>query len=344
MSMHDTKRLSLMEYIQDRFIGISCAYLDPDDRIATEYAGFADKENSVLVDENTVFPACSISKFVTALCVIKTSEQSLINIDSPVNNYLSHWKLCTPEGIESDASIRSILCHTAGIIDGEDTFYGLRRNEPMISLTDILEGKTPYNDKPVRVEKAPETAFEYSDAGYCVLQMLIEDLTQKPFEDFAKESLFVPLGLDHTFFASLNHLAYYENVYVLATGYDENGVPIPGKYPQIPDLAASGLWSTPKELLVIAREFIRAYNGNSSLLKEGSAREMAKPVEQFPWSGLGVFMGKENEIISRGWGENGQSMLKINYVTGEAAVVMTNQNPGVDQTESGIEDLINRKR
>ena len=79
----------------------------------------------------------------------------------------------------------------------------------------------------------------------------------------------------------------------------------------------------------------------SSLLKENSAQEMAKPAEKFPWIGLGVFMGGENEIISRGWGENGQSMMKINYRTGEMAVVMTNQNPGVDQSESGIEQLVN---
>ena len=58
----------------------------------------------------------------------------------------------------------------------------------------------------------------------------------------------------------------------------------------------------------------------------------------------GVFMGGENEILSRGWGENGQSMLKINYVTGNAAVAMTNQNPGVDQAESGIEELVNTRK
>ena len=332
-----------MEYTKDRFTGISCAYLDLDGRITTEYAGFADKENNILVDEDTVFPAFSISKYITALCVMKACKKGLINIDLPVNKYLSRWKLCTSDGNESDVSIRPILCHMAGIIDGEDAFYGLRRNDPIISLTDILEGKTSYNDRPVRVEKVPGTEFEYSDAGYCVLQMLIEDVTQKPFEDFTKESFFIPLGLNHTFFASLNNLAHYEQKYVLATGYDENGVLIPGKYPQILDLAASGLWTTPKELLIIAREFFNAYNGKSALLKEDSARELAKPADKFSWVGLGVFLDEENGIVSRGWGENGQSMLKINCITGEAAVVMTNQNPGVDQAESGIETLISRK-
>ena len=326
------------------FTGISCAYSDPTGMITTEYSGFADRESNIPVDENTVFPACSISKFITAICVMKTWEKGLINIDAPVNDHLHSWKLLTPDGSESDASIRSLLCHTAGMIDGEDGFYGLRRTDPAISLTDILEGKTSYNNRPARTEKAPGAEFEYSDAGYCVLQLLLEDVTQKSFEDFARETIFVPLNLERTFFASLKNIEAYEKEYVLATGYDEDGTPIPGKYPQVPDLAASGLWSTPKELLTIAREFHKAYNGKSSLLKDSSAREMCKPADKFSWTGLGVFMGAENEIISQGWGENGQSMLKLNYITGDAAVVMANQNPGADQAESGIEALANRKR
>ena len=39
------------------------------------------------------------------------------------------------------------------------------------------------------------------------------------------------------------------------------------------------------------------------------------------------------------WKRTGQSMLKTNYVTGEISVVMTNMDPRVDQTESGVEQL-----
>ena len=48
-------------------------------------------------------------------------------------------------------------------------------------------------------------------------------------------------------------------------------------------------------------------------------------------------------LISRGWGENGQCMLKMHCRTGEIAVVMTNRNPGVDQQASGVERLADRK-
>ena len=341
-NMFNTKSHLLRDFTKERFVGMSCAYSDLSDRIMTAYDGFACKEKNIPVNENTIFPACSVSKFITALCVMKAYEQNITDIDMPVNNFLDRWKLRTPDGNESDASIRSLLCHMAGVIDGEDAFYGLRRDDPAISLTDILDGRTSYNNRPAYSEKTPGTEFEYSDAGYCILQMLLEDITKKPFEDIAREYFFDPLDLEHTFFASPKNIAYYEKTHAMAVGYDENGMPVPENYPQIPDLAASGLWITPKELLIVAKEFVNAYNGRSTVLTEKSALEIAKPADKAPWVGLGVFMGGENEIISRGWGENGQSMLKINYITGETAAVMTNQNPGVDQAESGIEGLINR--
>ncbi|MER2056911.1 MAG: hypothetical protein ABTB30_16625, partial [Clostridia bacterium] len=129
----------------------------------------------------------------------------------------------------------------------------------------------------------------------------------------------------------------------MATGYDEEGRPVPGRFPAVPDLAASGLWSTPEELLVIAREFMKAYDGRSGFLKQKTVREMVNPTEKFPWAGLGLFIGEDDTLISRGWGENGQCMLKMHCRTGEIAVVMTNRNPGVDQQASGVERLADRK-
>ena len=66
---------------------------------------------------------------------------------------------------------------------------------------------------------------------------------------------------------------------------------------------------------------------------------MIRPIGDFSWVGLGLFLRGDNTLVTQGWGENGQCLLKMNYVTGEISVVMTNQNPGVDQTESGLEQL-----
>ncbi len=103
--------------------------------------------------------------------------------------------------------------------------------------------------------------------------MLLEELEQKPFEVIADEFVFAPLKLKNSFFASLTNLSVLKQNIVMATGYDDSGTAIPGKYPQVPDLAASGLWSTPTDLLVIAREFTRACNGESALLQAPCCRQ-----------------------------------------------------------------------
>ena len=168
---------------------------------------------------------------------------------------------------------------------------------------------------------------------------MIWEITHGSFEDAVGKNVFEPLGLKKTFFASPENLELWDKSKKMAAGYDSEGALIPGKYPQIPDLAASGLWSTPGELMIIAKEFIDAVNGRSSLLRKESAQEMIRPIENFSWVGLGVFLSGDDILVSQGWGENGQCMLKMNVVTGEISVVMTNKDPGADQTESGLEQL-----
>ena len=335
----ETDRLETFTKIMERFPGVSCAYRDAAGRETMKYYGLSDMENAIPVDGDTAFPACSISKFITAITVMKLEEQELLKIDEPVNRYLPEWKLLKADGTESDATIRSLLSHTAGIVDAEDSFYGLRRSGPEVSLLDVLEGRTAYNNRRAVTEKEPGTEFEYSDAGYCVLQLMIQEITHRSFEEVVAENVFEPLDLKKTCFASLRNLELREQSQKMASGYDSDGALIPGKYPQIPDLAASGLWSTPAELMTIAVAFVEAVNGRGSFLRSESAREMIKPTENFSWVGLGIFRRGDDTLVSQGWGENGQCMLKMNVATGEVSVVMTNKDPGVDQAESGVEEL-----
>ncbi len=331
----------MIRQIIERFPGMGCAWMNAAGEGSAEYFGTADREKDIAVDEMTIFPACSVSKFVTAICVMKLHTQKAVDIDRPANDYLRQWKLLTPEGKESEASVRALLCHTAGIADGEDGFCGLRRGDPEITLIDILEGRTAYNDRPARAEKPQGTAFEYSDAGYCVLQLILQEVTRMPFEGIAQELVFDPLCLENTFFASNEKTALFESR--MAAGYDDNGRPIPGKTPPVPDQAASGLWSTPKELLIIAKTFVKSLHGDSSFLQAEAAREMARPVKDFSWAGLGLFVSGKDTLVSQGWGENGQCMMKMNTRTKRIAVVMTNRDPGIDQAGSGIEWLVDSK-
>lgn len=326
--------------IMKRFPGVGCACVRGSGETRYDFYGFSDKESGTEVDEKTIFPACSISKFITAICVMKLSEQGRIDIDEPADKYLSGWKLRGTNGEESDASVRHLLRHTAGISDGEDGFYGHRMNDRAISITEILEGATAYNNRPTVVRQAPGTAFEYSDAGFCVIQVLLEDITGKRFADLAKELVFDQLDLKDIFFGTREHMELFSKEGRLATGYGSDGRPIRGKYPLSPDLAASGLWSTPGDLLTIARDFAASIKGHGRVLGQESAREMMKSPEKFPWVGLGLFRQGEGTVVSKGWGENGQCMLKINPGEDSIALIMTNMDPELPQEESGVERML----
>lgn len=54
------------------------------------------------------------------------------------------------------------------------------------------------------------------------------------------------------------------------------------------------------------------------------------------------FIAEEDVLMTQGWGENGQCMMKMNCRTGAISVVMTNRNPNMEQSESGVEWLVNR--
>ena len=333
-----TEVLKEKDRIVKQFPGVALALGNADESSLKQYFGVSDVESSLPVNRETIFPACSISKFVTAICVMKMQELKMLDIDERVNEYLHRWKLLTAEGVESDATVRAILSHTAGIIDGEDSFCGLRIGDPDVSLLDILEGRTKYNNRPVRAVKKPGEDFEYSDAGYCVLQQMMQDITGKEFSILLNDLVFKELGLKNSFFASPTERENHK--LKMATGYDDAGLPIPGKFPITPDLAASGFWSTPEDLMTLAAEFLHALNGKSTFLRADIAKEIIKPVENFPWTGLGVFLNGKDILISKGWGENGQCMMKLYLQSGEISVVMTNKNPGTDQAESGIEWLV----
>lgn len=330
----------MLDDIIKRFPGVGCAYVERGGDAEYEFYGFSDKESGTKVNGQTIFPACSISKFVTAICVMKLSEQGIIHIDKAANRYLSSWKLQDVNGKKSDVSIRHLLEHTAGIFDGEDGFYGHRMTDGAISIVEILEGTTVYNNRPAVVEQIPGTAFVYSDAGFCIIQLLLEDASGKGFADLAKELVFDRLGLKDIFFGTRGHMDIYSRKGNMTTGYQGDDTPIEGKYPVSPDLAASGLWSSPGNLMAIAKDFAASLRGYGGILCQESAREMIKSPEKFPWVGLGLFKQGEDVIVSKGWGEDGQCMLKINYRDDSIAVVMTNKDPEVPQEESGVEQLL----
>ncbi|NHM34005.1 serine hydrolase domain-containing protein [Neobacillus terrae] len=306
-----------------------------------EHYGDLEAITTKSVNSSTIFSACSISKFLTGMLVMLLIEKGLVELDEDINKKLKSWKVPDNKFTENkNVTLRNLLCHQSGIIDPDESFTQLKSNDGIPTMVDLLNGKSPYCKVPIEVQYEPERNFQYSDAGYCIIQLLIEDVTGKSFEDIAGELIFHPLEMYNSPFSIPE-----KERKNFSCGHDKSGELVDGKYPLYPYPAASGLWSTPTDLSILVIELINSLKGKSKTgLSLSKAKEMITAQGCKEWTGLGVFLDDSKgklEISSLGWGVGFQCMMVAYPFLENGLVIMTNTDLGVHQLKGIIGDIYN---
>ena len=307
----------------------------------TESYGLLELGSNRKVNEQSIFNACSISKFSTGILAMKLVEDGSLDLDNDVNQRLLSWKV--PENHFTDnkkVTLRNLLSHQSGIQDPNDSFYELNSKIGIPSMIELLKGQTPYCKEPIEVKSEPGSEFHYSDAGFCIIQQLIEDVTEKPFSQVMNEHIFEPLEMKQSQFITAIEDVETEH---FSCGHNKNGEIVDGKYPIYPYPAASGLWTTSLDLATLVLELINAIKGKSKVgLSQSSAKEMISPQGGKNWTGLGVFLEKvenELEVTSLGWGVGFQCMMVTFPYLEKGVAIMTNTELGVHQLEGIIGEI-----
>lgn len=154
------------------------------------------------VGAETLFQVASLSKWVTAWAVMTLVESGKIDLDAPVSRYLTRWHLPASEFDNEGVTVRRLLSHTAGLTDGLG-FAGYPPGAEIPSLEEVLDhpDASPGHSGVIRVGAQPGSRWEYSGGGYLILQLLIEEMTGEPFEDYVRRAIFVPLGMERSTFS-----------------------------------------------------------------------------------------------------------------------------------------------
>ena len=220
------------------------------------------------VGRNTRFQVASLSKFVTALGVMRLVDQGRIGLDAPVSRYLKRWSL-PPSKFDNDGvTVRRLLSHTAGLTDGLG-YGGFKPGEQVQSLPESLSraaDASPGADGAVRTGVAPGTAWEYSGGGYALLQLMIEDVTGQSFENFMQETVFGPLGMTRSSFVLADDAPDMAEFFA-----EKGGRAIHYRFAA---LAAASLYTSAGDLA----KLVQAHRGPATgFLSEASLLEMRKP-------------------------------------------------------------------
>ena len=240
--------------------GVSIAVFD--DYSVVERRAFGVKSNATPtpIDTVTAFSTASISKPVTALLCLILDAEGAIDIDAPIAGYLESWTLPPSSQYPSAAQVtwRQLLTHTAGT--SQHGFADYYEGDAIPTLIDSLEGRIPRYDRPIEFLFAPGTDWQYSGGGYVIVQLALEDHFGRPLQELARERVFTPLGLDHTTMAQPGEPDFPKDA---ALVHDEGGAVIGTGLPITPQVAASGMWSTPSDLAKFAIAIQRALAGET---------------------------------------------------------------------------------
>lgn len=224
-------------------------------------------------DTDTIFQACSISKSISALAVIKLCQEGKLDLDTPIYRYLTPEQLswiCTPQTHElaSQITLRQLLSHTSGLsVHG---FAGYRTDE-LPSLQQMLTGSAPANNPPISLVSIPGQWYSYSGGGYSVIQLILERLGRKSHHKIMDDVVLQPLGMDRSTFKVLNLES--ENY---APAYLTGKVKADPDHHILPECAAAGLWTTPGDLLKAVGAIQKSLEFNGFLEREWAEKMLAE--------------------------------------------------------------------
>jgi len=213
----DTLKLAMNEMQElvdsSKYAGITTLIWKDGQKVHQERFGKADVENSLPIEENTIFRIFSMSKPVTAVALMILFDEGKFQLDDPVAKYIPEFEgamVYTPnedggfslEPQENELSIRHLLTHTSGIPYGwdpssyVDSLYNVHGVGGWDSTT-IGEKMRELATLPLK--RQPGTQWEYGlsidVAGY-----LVEVLSGQELDEYMKSRIFDPLGMDDTGF------------------------------------------------------------------------------------------------------------------------------------------------
>ncbi|MBM3121777.1 MAG: beta-lactamase family protein [Chloroflexi bacterium] len=299
--------------------------------------GLADRALGVPVTADTVFQVASVSKAVTAWGVMRLVERGLLNLDAPVERYLTRWHLPASDYDASGVTIRRLLSHTAGLSVGG--FPGYPPDQTLPSLEESLSGNNR-GAGVVRIAMEPGAQWSYSGGGYILLQLIVEEVTGETFSRYMQREVLEPLGMTHSSFEWRADLRP-----ATAIAYSSAGSPLPNYL--FTEQAAAGLYTTAPDLALLVAAAMPGTGGEPAgrgVLSPDTLTLMLTPAVQLSdqgeaW-GLGyILLALTDGSVRIGHGGSNAGWQAFSAAVpdwGEGLVVLTNSENGT----SVIEDVL----
>lgn len=191
-----------------KIVGVSALIFEKNQEVYFNAFGYADREKGLAMDRNTIATIYSMTKPVTGVALMQLYEQGAFQLDDPLSKYAPEFadmKVYTGvdksgklilEPAKRQITIRDITRHTAGFVNGAD-LPGLSELAKKTTGREntLTEMAKKLASLPLMFHPGEQWAY-----GPCVdvQAYLVERLSGKPFDQYLKENIFDPLGMNTT--------------------------------------------------------------------------------------------------------------------------------------------------
>jgi D-alanyl-D-alanine carboxypeptidase len=163
-------------------------------------AGNMARGESRALRPDDAFRAASVTKHVTAVVAVRLAREGRLALDEPLGDLLDQELLRRWHELDAlpRTTPRQLLAHTAGVPNyfREDSFAVRVRAEPDKAWrpVELVDHAAEHGEPPF----APGAGFSYSDTGYVITGILVEQVTGRPLHEAYRRLVFDPLGMDST--------------------------------------------------------------------------------------------------------------------------------------------------
>ncbi len=279
---------------QHRVPGAAVALVHEGRVIFSQCYGYADSDQKVAITEDTYFMAGSLTKPFTALAVLKLIEQGKIDPHADIKEYIPDFSIRNLDDGRVPITVNHLLSHTSGLMID---YYVRATGEGKYSNVDLLSHlQNEY------LCFKPGSAYKYSNVGYRLLGMIIEQVTGERFEGYLEKEVFQPLGMNHSSFHYTSDMALH-----MSKGHHED---TETARVDNEDKSASGLFSTLKDLT----SFLKFLSSGAPPLPEGITRsQLIDVIMNNAAPAIDTFYETQNRYSS-GWSLNSYHFNGIHTV------------------------------
>ncbi len=181
------------EYAKEKNIPAIAYGVVVDNQLVVDSAiGYINLEKQIPATTVSAFRIASMTKSFTAMAIMKLIEDGKVMLHNPASDYIP--EMSALEYLTNDATeitIENLLTMTAGF--PEDNPWGDRQlDEPDSMLLNLMTSTPSFSN-------IPSYGYEYSNTGYALLGKVISNVTEIPYQQYIKEQILQPLGMNETY-------------------------------------------------------------------------------------------------------------------------------------------------